>query len=179
VKEKLKASRSLLDPKGRDGDGTQAATVLAQVVKGRRDRALLALLWVALTVAHLQQRDGRWVIVDLRGKHGRLRTIAVPAWVKLAVDLWCAAPELPGAGSCARSTATGKITGESLSPPGGPRRSGLLWGPAGPPATVARSEKNLRQALPQRRRRSRADPIIAGACFHFRPPNATSAPART
>jgi hypothetical protein len=44
VKEKLKASRSLLDPKGRDGDGTQAATVLAQVVKGRRDRALLALL---------------------------------------------------------------------------------------------------------------------------------------
>ena len=38
-----------------------------------------------------QQRDGRWVIVDLLGKHGRLRSIAVPAWVKQAVDLWCAA----------------------------------------------------------------------------------------
>jgi len=57
-------------------------------LKGTRDRALLALLVgcglrraeaVALTVEHIQQRDGRWVIVDLRGKHGRLRSIAVPA----------------------------------------------------------------------------------------------------
>ena len=47
---------------------------------------------VALTAGHIQPRDGRWVIVDLRGKHGRLRTIAVPAWVKQALDLWCAAP---------------------------------------------------------------------------------------
>lgn len=95
-------------------------------LKGRRDRALLALLVgcglrrgeaVALTVGHIQQRDGRWVIVDLRGKHGRLRTIAVPAWVKQAVDL-CGAgrPALPGAGSCARSTTTGRSPGDSLSP---------------------------------------------------------------
>ena len=42
----------------------------------------------ALTAGHIQQRDGRWVIVDLRGKHGRVRTVPVPAWVKLAVDLW-------------------------------------------------------------------------------------------
>ena len=65
-------------------------------LKGKRDRALLALLVgcgfrraeaAALTVEHVQQRDGRWVIVDLRGKHGRIRTVAVPAWVKLAVDL--------------------------------------------------------------------------------------------
>ena len=43
---------------------------------------------MALTVDHIQQRDGRWVIVDLRGKYGRIRTVAVPAWVKEAVDLW-------------------------------------------------------------------------------------------
>ena len=42
---------------------------------------------VSLTLERFQQRDGRWVIVDLRGKHGRVRTIPVPAWVKLAVDL--------------------------------------------------------------------------------------------
>jgi hypothetical protein len=49
---------------------------------------------VALAIDHLQQRDGRWVIVDLRGKHGRIRTVAVPAWVKQAVDLWCVAAVL-------------------------------------------------------------------------------------
>ena len=94
-------------------------------LKGTRDRALLALLVgcglrraeaVALTVAHLQQRDGRWVIVDLRGKHGRLRTIAVPAWVKQAVDLWYAAAGIT-VGRILRSlNRHGQITGDSLSP---------------------------------------------------------------
>jgi hypothetical protein len=32
----------------------------------------------ALTMAHVQQRDGRWCIVDRYGKHGRVRTIPVP-----------------------------------------------------------------------------------------------------
>jgi site-specific recombinase XerD len=52
--------------------------------KGLRDRAILAVLLgcglrrsevAALTFAHVQQRDGRWCIVDLVGKHGRIRTI--------------------------------------------------------------------------------------------------------
>src|SRR5947209_3932605 len=51
--------------------------------KGRRDRAILAVLLgcglrrsevAALTMGHFQQRDGRWCIVDLVGKHGRVRT---------------------------------------------------------------------------------------------------------
>ena len=29
----------------------------------------------------LQQRNHRWVIVDLQGKGGRLRTVPVPVWV--------------------------------------------------------------------------------------------------
>src|ERR1039458_10029900 len=44
--------------------------------------------WPALTVGHVQQRDGRWCIVDLVGKHGRVRTIPVPTWVKVAMDAW-------------------------------------------------------------------------------------------
>jgi integrase len=35
---------------------------------------------------HVQQRDSRWCIVDLVGKHGRVRTIPIPAWVKNAID---------------------------------------------------------------------------------------------
>jgi hypothetical protein len=45
----------------------------------------------ALTFAHVQQRDGRWSIVDLVGKHSRVRTAPIPNWVKVAIDAWTAA----------------------------------------------------------------------------------------
>ena len=66
-------------------------------VKGRRDRALLAMLVgcglrrsevVGLTVTHVQQREGRWAVVDLIGKHGRIRTVPMPGWAKQALDDW-------------------------------------------------------------------------------------------
>jgi integrase len=65
--------------------------------KGLRDRAIIAVLLgcglrrsevSALTLKHIQQRDGRWCIVDLRGKHGRVRTVPMPTWVKVAIDTW-------------------------------------------------------------------------------------------
>jgi site-specific recombinase XerD len=68
--------------------------------KGLRDRAMLAVLLgcglrrsevAALTLKHIQQRDNRWCIVDLVGKHGRVRTIPMPTWVKGAIDAWTAA----------------------------------------------------------------------------------------
>ncbi len=67
--------------------------------KGLRDRAILAVLLgcglrrsevAALKFGHIQQRDGRWCIVDLIGKHGRVRTVAMPTWVKVAIDAWTA-----------------------------------------------------------------------------------------
>jgi len=66
-------------------------------VRGLRDRAILAVLLgcglrrsevAALTFTHMQQRDGRWCIVDLVGKHGRVRTAPMPTWVKVAIDAW-------------------------------------------------------------------------------------------
>jgi site-specific recombinase XerD len=68
--------------------------------KGLRDRAMLAVLLgcglrrsevAALTLKHIQQRDSRWCIVDLVGKHGRVRTIPMPTWVKSAIDAWTTA----------------------------------------------------------------------------------------
>jgi len=65
--------------------------------KGLRDRAIIAVLLgcglrrsevAALTMGHIQQRDGRWCIVDLFGKHGRVRTVPMPVWVKVAIDAW-------------------------------------------------------------------------------------------
>jgi site-specific recombinase XerD len=69
----------------------------ATTAKGLRDRAILAVLLgcglrrsevAALTMGHVQQRDGRWCIVDLVGKHGRVRTVPMPTWVKVAIDAW-------------------------------------------------------------------------------------------
>jgi site-specific recombinase XerD len=71
--------------------------------KGLRDRAMLAVLLgcglrrsevAALTLKHIQTRDNRWCIVDLVGKHGRVRTIPMPTWVKGAIDAWTAAAGL-------------------------------------------------------------------------------------
>jgi site-specific recombinase XerD len=68
--------------------------------KGLRDRAMLAILLgcglrrsevAALTLKHIQQRDNRWCIVDLVGKNGRVRTIPMPTWVKVAIDAWTSA----------------------------------------------------------------------------------------
>ena len=42
----------------------------------------------ALTISHIQQRDGRWCIVDLVGKHNRVRTVPMPTWTKVAIDAW-------------------------------------------------------------------------------------------
>ena len=66
-------------------------------LRGLRDRALLAVLLgcglrraeaARLELAHVQQRDGRWAIVDLVGKGRRVRTVPMPSWAKLAIDAW-------------------------------------------------------------------------------------------
>jgi integrase len=71
-----------------------------QRLKGKRDRALLALLLacglrrheaVALRLDQLQQRAEHWAIVDLVGKGGHVRTVPVPDWVRTAQDDWLAA----------------------------------------------------------------------------------------
>jgi integrase len=68
-------------------------------MKGLRNRAIIAVLLgcglrrsevAALTFKHIQQRDGRWCIVDLVGKHRRVRTVPMPTWVKVAIDTWTA-----------------------------------------------------------------------------------------
>jgi site-specific recombinase XerD len=90
---------------------------------GLRDRAILAVLLgcglrrsevAALTFGHLQQRDGRWCIVDLVGKHGRVRTAPMPTWVKVAVDAW-ASPACLAEGHVFRPVnRADRVTGEAL-----------------------------------------------------------------
>jgi site-specific recombinase XerC len=66
-------------------------------LKGKRDYVILALLvgcalrrneLAELDVATMQQREGRWVLADLEGKGRRIRTVAIPIWVKHGIDVW-------------------------------------------------------------------------------------------
>ena len=44
-----------------------------------------------LEFADVAQREGRWAIVDLVGKHGRVRTVPMPSWAKTALYDWATA----------------------------------------------------------------------------------------
>ncbi|MET0753716.1 MAG: tyrosine-type recombinase/integrase, partial [Pyrinomonadaceae bacterium] len=66
-------------------------------LKGVRDRALLAVLIgcglrraeaAILSVSHIEQREGRWAVVDIVGKRDKMRTVPMPSWAKSAIDAW-------------------------------------------------------------------------------------------
>ena len=68
-----------------------------QTMKGLRDRAILVTLigsglrryeLAALDVAQLQMRDGRWTLVDIAGKHGRIRSVPINTTVYVALVAW-------------------------------------------------------------------------------------------
>jgi site-specific recombinase XerD len=76
-----------------------------ETIKGLRDRAILAVLLgcglrreecATLNVAHIQQRDGRWVIVDLVGKRSKTRSVPMPSWCKMAIDQYVTAADIAG-----------------------------------------------------------------------------------
>jgi integrase len=66
-------------------------------IRALRDGAILALLFggglrrseaTIVTVEQFRMIEERWVIVDLTGKHGRVRSVPIPSWTKNAVDEW-------------------------------------------------------------------------------------------
>lgn len=94
-------------------------------LKGKRDRAALSVLLgaglrrgelCALRFDHLQQREGRWVIADLVGKHDRIRTVPVPGWCKAAMDVWTVAAQLTSGHVIRPLNKAGRITGDALTP---------------------------------------------------------------
>ena len=77
--------------------------VPTESLRGKRDAVMLGLLigcglrrseLVELNVDQIQQREGHWVIIDLIGKGGRLRTVPMPGWVKYAIDEWVCSAEI-------------------------------------------------------------------------------------
>ena len=96
----------------------------AQTLKGKRDRALLAILLgcglrrrelIELDFGHLQRRDEHWAIADLVGKDGHIRTVPVPDWVKSVIDEWSRAAGVSNGRVLRCVCTTGAAWGDGIS----------------------------------------------------------------
>src|SRR3977135_646290 len=106
----------------------QAKELLAvpdrSTLKGKRDYVILALLvgcalrrneLAELDVETIQQREGRWVLADLEGKGRRIRTVAVPIWVKQGINAWMTAAGIEDGRLLRSVSKSGKVNRDSLS----------------------------------------------------------------
>lgn len=103
--EKIRGVRRLGRRTGTWLSAASANTFLAIpdkcTLRGKRDRCLLALLIgcglrrfeaSALRVDQIQLLEDRWVLANVKGKHGRVRTVPLSTWVKGAMDAWLGSP---------------------------------------------------------------------------------------
>jgi integrase len=95
-------------------------------LKGKRDYAILALLLGCglrrtelvseVKIGAIAQRENRWVLVDITGKGNLVRSVAVPAWVKAAIDAWTIAAGITEGKILRAVRKGGKVWGEDLTP---------------------------------------------------------------
>ena len=64
----------------------------------------------------IQQRDGRWAIVDLQGKGNRIRTVPMPGWAKVAIDHWAEAVGLASGRVLHAINKGGRMAHQSITP---------------------------------------------------------------
>jgi integrase len=105
----------------------QAKELLAvpdrSTLKGKRDYVIIALLvgcalrrreLATLNIEDIQLREGRWVIIDLHGKGGRIRTVAIPIWVKQGINAWMTAAKIEDGRLLRPVSKSGKILRNEL-----------------------------------------------------------------
>jgi site-specific recombinase XerD len=97
----------------------------ADTRRGLRDRVILAMLlgcglrrdeMARVVLEQIQQMDGRWVIGDLLGKGGRVRTVAMPPWAKVVLDRWVAAADLTSGRLLRSVLKNDRIVGDGIGP---------------------------------------------------------------
>ncbi len=91
---------------------------------GKRDYVILALLvgcalrrqeLASLDVQTIQLREGRWVLADMEGKGRRVRTVAIPVWVKQGINAWMTAAAIEEGRLLRSIRKGGKRIGKGLS----------------------------------------------------------------
>jgi site-specific recombinase XerD len=148
----------------------------AERLKGKRDRALLAILLacglrrhelVELTFDHIQQREAHWAIVDLIGKAGHVRTVPLPNWVRQVLENWFGGAGISSGKLFRRVNRAGRAWGEGMT-------EKVVWHVVKEFATKAGILnlaphdliKNLCQTLPCGWRRTGTDSVSVGPRFN-------------
>ncbi len=145
-------------------------------LKGKRDYVILALLTACalrrnevamLDVEAIQLREGRWVLADLCGKGRRIRTVAVPMWVKQGINAWMTTAKIEDGRLLRQVSKSGKVQGDGLS-------DWAVWSVVEQAAKQigverfggARSTADLCEAVPKGRGQSGTDQISSGSLLH-------------
>src|SRR5262247_4286119 len=90
-----------------------------------RDHAMVAMLigcglrraeLLALHLESIQQREEHWVVADLMGKGGHVRTVPIPTWVKSTVDAWTRAASITHGPVFRAINKAGRVWGDGMSP---------------------------------------------------------------
>ena len=96
---------------------------IPRTLRELRDHAMVAVLigcglrrgeLLALQLASIQQREEHWVIADLVGKGGHVRTVPMPAWVKGTVDAWTAAAGITDGAAFRAINKVGRVWGHGM-----------------------------------------------------------------
>jgi site-specific recombinase XerD len=108
-----------------DQSRTLLQALSLETARGKRDRAILALLMgcglrraelVGLKTGDLQIREEHWVIADLIGKGKHIRTVPVPVWTKRAIDGWTEVACIDDGRIFRRVNRYDQIWGEGITP---------------------------------------------------------------
>jgi len=100
-------------------------TPTLDTLREQRNQAMLAMLigcglrrgeLLALTMEAIQQREERWVIADVNGKAGHIRTVPVPSWVKATVDRWTSSAGIADGRVFRAINKMGKVWGDGMTP---------------------------------------------------------------
>ncbi|PYV29317.1 MAG: integrase [Acidobacteria bacterium] len=109
--------KRLLESSGRDN------------LRGKRNYSMLAMLigcglrrgeLLALNLDSIQLREEHWVIADLVGNGGHIRTVPIPAWVKAALNAWTEASGISEGPVFRSINKAGKIWGDG-------KTAKMLW----------------------------------------------------
>jgi site-specific recombinase XerD len=100
-------------------------TPTVDTLREQRNRAMLAMLigcglrrgeLLALTLEAIQQREEHWVIADVQGKAGHIRTVPIPSWVKATIDRWTLSAGIVRGRVFRAINKMGRVWGDGMTP---------------------------------------------------------------